>query len=147
MPLITARICGVCPAAHHLAAAKRWTPPLGSPRRQPPGYCASCSTWALRTFARALSVRASGPDLVMDWTRTRRFATWSEMVKAVPEIARKALLCAPLAKDQRVGGRTRHTPGVGVAGGVSFTLDGEKRRLLESWTAELLPLVKILPTR
>jgi len=46
MPVITPRICGICPVSHHLASAKAATPwPTPLPRDRPTS-CANCSTWA-----------------------------------------------------------------------------------------------------
>jgi F420-non-reducing hydrogenase large subunit len=146
MPLITARICGVCPAAHHLAAAKALEAAAGV--APPPAARLLRELLYMGHFvhSHALSLFVlQGPDLVMGLDADPAVRNVVGMVKAVPEIARKALLCRTLGQkiNELVGGRGTH-PVTAVAGGISFTLDGEKRRLLESWTADLLPLVKDL---
>lgn len=143
MPLITARICGVCPAAHHLAAAKALdraagvTPPPAANLLRELLYMGHF----LHSHALSLFI-LQGPDLVMGLDAAPEVRNIVGMVKAFPEVARKALLCRTLGQKitELVGGRGTH-PVTAVAGGISFTLDAEKRRLLEEWTAELLPLV------
>ncbi len=45
MPVIMARICGVCPEAHHLAATKALDGVFGVEPPPPPKNFANCSTW------------------------------------------------------------------------------------------------------
>ncbi len=146
MPLITARICGVCPAAHHLAASKALDAAAGV--EPPPAARLLRELLYMGHFvhSHALSIFVlQGPDLVMGLDADPAERNVVGMVKAVPKIARKALLCRTLGQkiNELVGGRGTH-PVTSIAGGVSFTLDAGKRRLLEQWTEDLLPLVKEL---
>jgi NAD-reducing hydrogenase large subunit len=45
MPAITARICGICPVSHALAAAGAGERILGLDPLLPPAGCAACSPW------------------------------------------------------------------------------------------------------
>ena len=65
MPTLTNRICGVCPEAHHLAAAKAADAvyKVDPPRR--PSSCASCSTALFVADHTTHFYALSGPDLIV----------------------------------------------------------------------------------
>ncbi|MBE0556875.1 MAG: nickel-dependent hydrogenase large subunit, partial [Proteobacteria bacterium] len=142
MPLITARICGVCPAAHHLAASHALddaagveAPPAGKLLRDLLYMGHLIHSHALSLFV------LQGPDLALGLDAAPATRNVVGIVQANPELAKKALRCRTLGQkiSELVGGRGIH-PVTSVAGGIAFVLDGEKRRTIEEWIAELANL-------
>jgi F420-non-reducing hydrogenase large subunit len=146
LPMITARICGVCPSAHHLAACKALDNAAGV---EPPpaakllrellymGHLIHSHTLSLFVL--------QGPDLVMGLNADPAVRNIVGVVQAVPEVAKKALRLRSLGQkiNEMVGGRGVH-PVTGVAGGITFKLDQEKFATLTSWSDEAILLVKEL---
>jgi F420-non-reducing hydrogenase large subunit len=143
MPSITARICGVCPSAHHLAASKALDAAAGV--EPPPAAKLLRELLYMGHFihSHALSLFVlQGPDLVMGLDADPATRNVVSMVQAAPEMAKKALRCRTLGQkiNEMVGGRGIH-PVTSVAGGITFQVDNEKRRTLQAWADELVGLV------
>jgi F420-non-reducing hydrogenase large subunit len=143
MPLITGRICGVCPTAHHLAASLALdnaagvvTPPAAHLLRELMFMGHMIHSHCLSLFV------LQGPDLVLGLDADPAIRNIVGVVKAVPEIAKKALRCRSLGQqiNEMIGGRGTH-PVTSVAGGITFVLDSAKMRQLESWIDEALELI------
>jgi F420-non-reducing hydrogenase large subunit len=142
LPMITARICGVCPSAHHLAACKALDNAAGV---EPPpaakllrellymGHLIHSHTLSLFVL--------QGPDLVMGLDADPAVRNIVGVVQAQPEVAKKALRLRSLGQkiNEMVGGRGVH-PVTGVAGGITFALDKEKHATLKNWTDEAVRL-------
>ncbi len=151
MPLITARICGVCPTAHHLAAARALDHAAGV--EPPPAALLLRELMYMGhvVHSHALSLFVlQGPDLFLGLDSDPATRNIVGLVAAAPEVAKKALRIRSLGQhvNELVGGRGIH-PVTAVAGGIAFELDGERRGRLEAWAreavtliAELLPLVR-----
>jgi F420-non-reducing hydrogenase large subunit len=143
MPLLTARICGVCPSAHHLAACKALdhaagvTPPPAAVLLRELLYMGHI----IHSHTLSLFV-LQGPDLVLGLDADPAVRNIVGVVQAAPEAAKKALRLRSLGQkiNEMVGGRGVH-PVTGVAGGITFVLDKEKHKVLEEWTGESLGLV------
>ncbi len=142
MPLITNRICGVCPSAHHLAASKALDaiagvepPPAGKMLRELLYMGHVIHSHSLSLFV------LHGPDLLLGDDVDPAHHNVVGMAEAAPEVARKALRLRSLGQkiNEKVGGRGIH-PVTSVAGGITFKLDAESKRVLESWTDEALEL-------
>jgi len=143
MPLITARICGVCPAAHHLAASRALdsaagvkAPPAGELFRE-----LLCLAHLIHSHVLSIFV-LEGPDLVFGLDSDPSVRNVVGIVQANPELAKKALRCRTLGQkiSEMVGGRGIH-PVTSVAGGITFVLDNEKKQHLLSWINEINELV------
>ena len=143
MPLITARICGVCPAAHHLAASQALdsaagvkVPPAAELLRE-----LLCLGHLIHSHVLSIFV-LEGPDLIFGLDSDPSESNVAGIVKANPELAKKALRCRTLGQKigELVGGRGIH-PVTSVAGGITVVLDNEKKKLLESWIHEINELV------
>jgi F420-non-reducing hydrogenase large subunit len=146
MPLVTGRICGVCPSAHHLAAVKA----LENALKVKPTKAALLQrellymghvihSHAVHLFALA------GPDMIfgIDGDPARRNIVG--IVEAEPEIARKALRLRTLGQsiNEKVGGRGIH-PVTAIIGGMSIAMTEEKRGEVAKMAEESLSLVKEL---
>ena len=144
MPLVTARICGVCPVPHALASTKaletafRITPPpAGVIMRRLISLGHVIHSHALHLFA------LGGPDLYFGLSADPAIRNVVGLVKEAPELAKKALRLRTLGQRivETVGGRGIH-PVTVVLGGVSFELSQEERDLLRRQAAELVEVAK-----
>ena len=143
MPQITARICGVCPTAHHLVAAKALDNAAGV---EPPPAAKLLREFMymghmIHSHSLSLFVLA-GPDLVFGLQGAAATQNIVGMVNADPDLTKKGLRLRSLGQkiNETIGGRGIH-PVTAIAGGISFTLsDGQFLRLKEL-TAEAVRLV------
>lgn len=153
MPLVTGRICGVCPAAHHLAAAKALDAAAGI--EPPPAAKLLRELLYMGHFihSHTLSVFVlEGPDLVLGLDADPADRNIVGVVKAAPEVAKKALRLRTLGQKvcEMVGGRGTH-PVTAVAGGMAFRPDSRSIAQLSAWVDEacglaldLAPVAKTL---
>jgi coenzyme F420-reducing hydrogenase alpha subunit len=146
MPLVTARVCGVCPVSHALASIKALeaafgvtAPPAALLLRQLLSAGQLIHSHALHLFAIA------GPDLYFGLSGDPAKRNIVELVDAAPDLAKKALRLRTLGQKmvEAVGGRGVH-PVTVVIGGSSFDLPAEKRAALEKQVDEMLALAKEL---
>lgn len=142
MPLVTGRICGVCPTAHHLASAKTLDrvynvepPPAAHALRELMymGHLIHSHTLALFVLA--------GPDLILGPDADPTMRNIVGVVQAAPAVAKKALRLRSLGQkiNETIGGRGVH-PVTAVAGGISFTLTPEIHQTLKKQCAEAADL-------
>lgn len=149
MPLITARICGVCPSAHHLAAVKAVEaafnvdpPPAAKLQRELLYMGHFIHSHAVSLFALA------GPDMIFGITGDRKKRDIAAVVEAMPEVATKALRLRTLGQkiNELIGGRGIH-PVTAVIGGMSTRMTAEKLSEAKSMAAESLKLYnELAPT-
>ncbi len=146
MPLITARICGVCPSAHHLAASKALDAAAGVRAPKAARLLRELLYMGHFIHSHTLSLFVlQGPDLVMGLDADPAVRNVVGVVKEVPETAKKALRLRSLGQkiNEMIGGRGIH-PVTSVAGGITFKLDQEKKKILECWINESIELVQEL---
>lgn len=142
MPTLSTRICGTCPHAHHLVAAKCVDAVFGAvpPRaailqRQLLNAGSIIHSHAIHFFALA------GPDLLLGLGAPPSDRNIVTLLRAEPDLAKKALRLRSLGQKiaEIVGGRGTH-PVTAVAGGMAAALDQEKIEQLRSMSAEALEL-------
>lgn len=146
MPHITARICGVCPTAHHLAASNALDHAAGV--KPPPAAMLLRELMYMGHIIHSHSLSIfvlQGPDLVMGLDADPAERNVVGIVKANPELAKVALRLRTIGQkiNEIVGGRGTH-PVTSVAGGITFVLDKEKHKSLRDLVKEareLLPTV------
>ena len=145
MPTLTTRICGTCPHAHHLAAAKcvdrvfGVTPPRAAVLlRELLNAGSMIHSHAIHFFALA------GPDLLLgpDTPPARR--NLLGLLEAAPELTQKALRLRSIGQKiaEIVGGRGTH-PVTAVAGGMSSPLTPAGRATLRALTSEAAGLAEL----
>jgi F420-non-reducing hydrogenase large subunit len=142
LPLITARICGVCPSAHHLAACKALDDAAGVEPPPAAKLLRELLYMGHLIHSHSLSLFVlQGPDLVMGLDADPAVRNVVGVVEAQPEVARKALRLRSLGQkiNEMIGGRGVH-PVTGVGGGITFRLDKEKHEALRSWAREAVTL-------
>jgi len=138
-PLITSRVCGVCPVSHHLAAVKAVDALYGVeiPRtarllRELLHLGSFSQDHALHFFFLA------GPDfLTGDGTGSRDLLG---VVEGRPDLARRAIALRRAGQHivEVVGGRTSH-PVTAIPGGMSKGITAEERTDLAEHIANMLP--------
>ena len=146
MPHITARICGVCPTAHHIAASNALDHAAGV--KAPPAAMLLRELMYMGHIIHSHSLSIfvlQGPDLVMGLDADPAVRNVVGIVQANPELARIALRLRTIGQkiNEMVGGRGTH-PVTSVAGGITFVLDQEKKKIIQEWINEargLLPTV------
>jgi F420-non-reducing hydrogenase large subunit len=145
MPTITTRICGTCPHAHHLVAAKAVdrvfsvTPPRAAVLLRELLNCGSyIHSHSVHFFALA------GPDLLLGIDAPAAKRNLMGLLEAAPDLASKALRLRSLGQKiaEVVGGRGTH-PVSAVAGGMAAPLTAEKRETLRKHVAEALELARV----
>ena len=142
LPQITARICGVCPTAHHLAAAKALDDAAGV--EPPPAAKLMRELMYMGHFihSHALSLYVlAGPDLVFGLEGDTATQNVVGMVEKDPELTRKGLRMRSLGQkiNEVVGGRGIH-PVTAIAGGVAVKLSDAQYSRLQELTAEAVEL-------
>jgi len=146
MPLITARICGVCPTAHHLAASNALDHAAGVEPPPAAKLLRELMYMGHIIHSHALSLFVlQGPDLVLGLDADPAIRNVVGIVQANPDLAKKALRIRSIGQkiNELVGGRGTH-PVTSVAGGITFVLDKEREAQLREWVGEGLALLKEL---
>ena len=142
LPQVTARICGVCPTAHHLVAAKALDNAAGVTIPEAAKLLREYMYMGHVIHSHALSLFVlAGPDLIFGLQGDPAKQNIVGMVEAEPELTKKGLRLRSLGQkiNETIGGRGIH-PVTAVAGGISFNLsDGQFQRLREL-TAEAVSL-------
>ncbi|HTP24217.1 MAG TPA: Ni/Fe hydrogenase subunit alpha [Anaeromyxobacteraceae bacterium] len=146
MPLVTARICGVCPVSHAIAAVKAleglWgvePPPAAILAREILAAGHLIHSHALHLFALA------GPDLYFGLAGDTTKRNVLGLAEVEPELARKALRLRTLGQKlvEGLGGRGVH-PVTIVAGGISFQPTTEELAAMEGAADEMVALAREL---
>jgi len=143
MPQIIARICGVCPAAHHLASVIAIENGLGT--TPPPdavllrellymGHILHSHT--LSTFFLA------GPDVLLGIGAEPKTRNVFGLLNLDPDLAKKVLRLRSIGQRtvEVVGGRGVH-PVAAVPGGMAARPDKEKLDQIAAWGSEALGLL------
>jgi coenzyme F420-reducing hydrogenase alpha subunit len=144
MPTLTTRICGTCPHAHHLAAAKAVdrvfsaVPPRSAVLLRELLNCGSMiHSHAIHFFALA------GPDLWVPRGAPASERSVLSLLRAEPELVQNGLRLRSLGQRiaEIVGGRGTH-PITCVAGGMAAGIDAEKREQARRVAAEAVTLAQ-----
>jgi F420-non-reducing hydrogenase large subunit len=146
MPTLTTRICGTCPHAHHLVAAKCLDKMFSAPPprtavllRQLLNCGSMIHSHAIHFFALA------GPDLFLGQSSPVAKRNLVGLLEVAPDLAKKALRLRSIGQKvaEVVGGRGTH-PVTAVAGGMSCSLRKEDVETLKALTSEGLDLAKLV---
>lgn len=144
MPTVTSRICGTCPHAHHLAAAKAVDSVFGIeiPRaarllRELLNAGSIIHSHAIHFFALA------GPDLFMGIDAAPEKRNLVALLSVAPEVGKQALRLRSIGQRiaEEVGGRGTH-PVTCVAGGMASGISAETRTLLTKMCEEAIQLTQ-----
>jgi len=131
MPVITNRICGVCPEAHHVAAVKALDEIYGVEPPRPAHLLRELMYMAFVITDHVTHFYAlGGPDLIVGLAAPKAERNLLGVVKRVGLESGKAVLeCRARNHEilEWIGGRKIH-PSAGLPGGWSTTLSEDRRR-------------------
>jgi NAD-reducing hydrogenase large subunit len=125
MPLITPRICGICPVSHHLASAKAGDAVLGAPPPRPASLLRELMHMGQIIQSHGMHFfELAGPDLLLGFDADPAFRNVVGLVQNAPEITVKAVQLRKYGQEiiQTLGGRKVH-PVFAVPGGVNKALN------------------------
>ena len=129
MPLITERICGICPVSHHLASAKACDQIVGAD--PPPTARLLRELLHMGQLIQSHSMHffhLAGPDLVLGFDHDPATRNVVGIYQANPELATKAIALRKFGQEiiAHLGERRIH-PNFAVPGGVNATLSAPAR--------------------
>jgi NAD-reducing hydrogenase large subunit len=129
MPLITPRICGICPVSHHLAAAKACDDLVGAPPPRPAFLLRELMHMGQIVQSHGMHFfELAGPDLLLGFDSDPATRNVIGIIQANPALAVKAVQLRKYGQEiiRTLGGRKIH-PNFAVPGGVNKTLTVAER--------------------
>ncbi|PKO10648.1 MAG: Ni/Fe hydrogenase subunit alpha [Chloroflexi bacterium HGW-Chloroflexi-2] len=132
MPLITPRICGICPVSHHLAAAKAGDAVLGAPPPRPASLLRELMHMGQIIQSHGMHFfELAGPDLLLGFDADPAIRNVVGLVQNAPDITVKAVQLRKYGQEiiRILGGRRIH-PTFAVPGGVNKALSAADRDLI-----------------
>ncbi|MBL6797477.1 MAG: Ni/Fe hydrogenase subunit alpha [Synechococcus sp. BS307-5m-G39] len=144
MAAITARICGICPVSHLLAAAHTGDkilavaiPPAAEKLRRLMNLAQITQSHALSFF------HLSSPDFLLGWNSDPQQRNIFGLIAANPELARSGIRLRQFGQGviEALGGRKIHAAWA-VPGGVRTPMDLERRDAIQSGLPEAFAVVE-----
>jgi NAD-reducing hydrogenase large subunit len=129
MPMITPRICGICPVSHHLASAKACDQIVGSPPPRPASLLRDLMHMGQIIQSHGMHFfELAGPDLLLGFDAAPAGRNVVGLIEANPEVAVKAVRLRKYGQEiiRTLGGRKVH-PNFAVPGGVNKALQAAGR--------------------
>ena len=129
MPLITPRICGICPVSHHLAAAKAADAVVGAPPPRPASLLRDLMHMGQIIQSHGMHFfELAGPDLLLGFDCDPATRNVIGLIQAAPELALQAVALRKFGQEiiATLGGRRVH-PNFAVPGGVNKALTAAER--------------------
>jgi NAD-reducing hydrogenase large subunit len=145
MPLITPRICGICPVSHHLASAKAGDAVLGVTPPRPASLLRELMHMGQIVQSHGMHFfELGGPDLLLGFDADPAIRNVVGLIQANPELTLKAVALRKWGQEiiRIVGGRRIH-PTFAVPGGVNKALCKEDRDLILSGLEESIETTKV----
>jgi NAD-reducing hydrogenase large subunit len=124
MPLITERICGICPVSHHLASAKAGDKIIGVEPPRPASLLRELMHMGQVIQSHSMHVfELAGPDLLLGFDHEPATRNVVGLYMANPELTGKAIALRKFGQEiiAMLGGRKVH-PNFAVPGGVNSAL-------------------------
>jgi NAD-reducing hydrogenase large subunit len=144
MPLITERICGICPVSHHLASAKACDQIVGADLPRPAKLLRELMHMGQIIQSHSMHVfELGGPDLLLGFDCDPATRNVVGLYGANPELTVKAIQLRKFGQCiiARLGGRRIH-PNFAVPGGVNATLAPQDREALLGQLDEMVGYVQ-----
>ncbi len=129
MPQITARICGICPVSHHLAAAKAGDALTGQTPPRPANLLRELMHMGQIIQSHGMHFfELSGPDLLLGFDANPETRNIVGLINANPELTVKAVQLRKFGQEiiKTLGGRRIH-PVFAIPGGVNKALTEQER--------------------
>jgi NAD-reducing hydrogenase large subunit len=145
MPVITTRICGICPVSHHLASVKACDAVLGVDI--PPAAKKLRELMHMGQYIHSHSLHffyLAAPDFLLGPASDRAKRNIVGIIEADPELAKKAIRLRQIGQNiiERVGGRAIH-PVTAIPGGMSKPLSNEDRFNIRKELGEAMELAQL----
>lgn len=145
MPVITTRICGICPVSHHLASAKACDDLLGI--EIPPAAKKLRELMHMGQFIHSHALHfffLAAPDFVMGYDSDPLKRSILGILEKDPDLAKKAIQLRKTGQMiiDKVGGRAIH-PVTAIPGGMSRPLSHEDKFELLRMTKEAVSLASL----
>ncbi len=144
MPQMTARLCGVCPAAHHLASVIAIESGLGITVPADAGLLRELLYAGHMLHSHALSTFVlAGPDVLAGLDAEPGMRNLFSLLRLDAELCKKMLRIRSIGQRvvEIVGGRGVH-PVTAIPGGMAYRPDQEKLDLIAGWGTESLQLLQ-----
>lgn len=144
LPMITPRICGICPVSHHLAAAKACDEILGRPVPRTASLLRELIHMGQVIQSHAMHFfELAGPDIVLGWDADPAVRNIVGLVRANPELALKAVKLRKYGQTiiEEVAGRRIH-PTFAIPGGVNASLSGDSRDRILKDVDEMIAYIR-----
>jgi NAD-reducing hydrogenase large subunit len=129
MPMITPRICGICPVSHHLAAAKACDEVVGAPPPRPAQLLRELMHMGQVIQSHGMHFfELAGPDLLLGFDADPAIRNVVGLIQANPDLAVKAVNLRKYGQEiiRTLGGRKIH-PNFAIPGGVNKALKADER--------------------
>lgn len=129
MPVITERICGICPISHHLASAKACDEIIGVEIPRPAKLLRELVHMGQIIQSHSMHFfELAGPDLLLGWDADPRVRNVVGLIQKNPELALKAVKLRKFGQRiiELVAGRRIH-PSFAIPGGVNSALSPSVR--------------------
>lgn len=129
MPMITPRICGICPVSHHLAAAKACDELTGAPPPRPARLLRELMHMGQIIQSHGMHFfELAGPDLLLGFDADPAIRNVVGLIQANPDLAVRAVQLRKFGQEiiRTLGGRKIH-PNFAVPGGVNKALKPAER--------------------
>ncbi|HOK17806.1 MAG TPA: Ni/Fe hydrogenase subunit alpha [Caldisericia bacterium] len=144
MPIITPRICGICPVSHHLASAKATDDILGVDIPRPAKLLRELIHMGQIIQSHSMHFfELAGPDLILGWDADPRIRNVAGLIQANPELALKAVKLRRFGQRiiELVAGRRIH-PTFAIPGGVNQAFDPKSRDEILKGIDEMISYVE-----
>jgi NAD-reducing hydrogenase large subunit len=145
MPLITPRICGICPVSHHLASAKAADVVMGCPPPRPASLLRELMHMGQVIQSHGMHFfELAGPDLLLGFDADPATRNVVGLIQANPGLTVKAVQLRKFGQEiiNITGGRRIH-PNFAVPGGVNKALKTAERDTILAGVDEAIETTRI----
>jgi len=145
MPLITPRICGICPVSHHLASAKAGDAVLGAPPPRPAALLRELMHMGQVVQSHGMHFfELAGPDLLLGFDCDPATRNVAGLLAANPDLTVKAVMLRKWGQEiiKTLGGRRVH-PVFAIPGGVNKALSKAERDTILAGYDESIATIKV----
>jgi len=144
MPMITPRICGICPVSHHLAAAKAADEVYGCPPPRPASLLRELMHMGQIIQSHGMHFfELAGPDLLLGFDADPAVRNVVGLIQVDPSLALKAINLRKFGQNiiYLLGGRRVH-PNFAIPGGVNNALKPADRDAILSGVDEAIATLR-----
>lgn len=145
MPLITPRICGICPVSHHLASAKAGDAVLGAPPPRPASLLRELMHMGQTVQSHGMHFfELAGPDLILGFDCDPATRNVAGLLAANADLTVKAVMLRKWGQEiiRILGGRRVH-PIFAVPGGVNKALSKAERDTIMAGYDESIKTIQV----